>query len=503
MDRQMYMRHLFDSVIDDASLLDNLTAGLVPEETPSYNNATTNSTILPDDGNNFTLFHNVASTAVTIVCSLCLLAMCACLTSNHSPEAQRLIRRYKKGKRNDPKNTRLERIHQALTVQRVVLVETSGNVQLEDVQSFDDLSRNENVSKSIVALEGDGEDLSSIVSKSSSTDSDNLVACCCICLEPYRVGDIVAWSNTSTDNCLHVFHKDCIYLWLENPKHDDCPSCRSIILKPIPSDTSSVDSDDEDDIEQQRRGRNTNNNSDDADDALDNLNSSTSVAYYIIHGLISRANQVKFTLIGQTISFDSDDSDVDGIHHTNDIIDDLEPRSIWLTNPSRFRRAMSFTDRIFSNKMATPFKRHSLEWKAIASGENNGGNFRRASTKVIKDHKILQPAHDLRRVVSAGPCTPLDDRRNSEKHGRLQNVLLPDSDQVITPKILDQYMDNTAPINLVVPLRRASSLRRRISYQSTLLDCHEEDEQRIEYNNSDSSQIDPNEEDEIVIQREL
>jgi hypothetical protein len=502
MDRRIHTRHLFDSVIDDASLLDNLTVGLVPQEASSNINTTTNSTMSPDDTNNFTIFHNVASTAVTIVCSLCLLAMCACLTSNHSPEAQRLIRRYKKGKPNDPRNNRVKRIRQSLTVQQVVLVETSGHVQLEDVQSFDDLSRNENISKSIVALEGDGEDLSSIVSKSSSTDSDNLVACCCICLEPYRVGDIVAWSKNSTENCLHVFHKDCIYLWLENPKHDDCPSCRSSILQPIPSDTSSVDSDDEDDIEQQRRGRNTDNNADNADDTLDNLNCSASVAYYIIHGLISRANQVKFTLIGQTISFDSDDSDVDGIQQTSNILNDFEPRALWMTNPSSLRRAMSFTDRIFSNKLATPFKRHSLEWKAIASGETNGGNFRRASTKVIKDFKMLQPAHDLRRVVSAGPCTPFDDRRNSVKHGRLHSVLFHDSDQVITPKTLDQYMDNTAPIKLLVPLRRASSLRRRVSYQSTLMDCHEEDEHRIEYNNLDSLQLDPNEEDEIVIQRE-
>jgi Zinc finger, C3HC4 type (RING finger) len=106
---------------------------------------------------------------------------------------------------------------------------------------------------------------------SSTADDPNS---CMICLDPFRQGDVVAWSRVlanpaiankvaiSPDNkgdnvapsdnldfstqpaepanvpteapqelrCRHVFHHDCIVSWLLDTTHDDCPCCRTRIL---------------------------------------------------------------------------------------------------------------------------------------------------------------------------------------------------------------------------------------------------------------------------------
>ena len=50
---------------------------------------------------------------------------------------------------------------------------------------------------------------------------------CPICLEPYKVGDDIAWSKNEA--CVHAFHLDCIMDWLMMG-HDDCPLCRQDYL---------------------------------------------------------------------------------------------------------------------------------------------------------------------------------------------------------------------------------------------------------------------------------
>ena len=46
---------------------------------------------------------------------------------------------------------------------------------------------------------------------------------CSICLEPYREGDDICWSQN--ENCYHAYHQDCILDWLM--QNDDCPLCRA------------------------------------------------------------------------------------------------------------------------------------------------------------------------------------------------------------------------------------------------------------------------------------
>jgi len=45
---------------------------------------------------------------------------------------------------------------------------------------------------------------------------------CGICFETFRINDIVSCSSTS--ECDHVYHRDCIDSWLL--RHEDCPICR-------------------------------------------------------------------------------------------------------------------------------------------------------------------------------------------------------------------------------------------------------------------------------------
>lgn len=49
---------------------------------------------------------------------------------------------------------------------------------------------------------------------------------CPICLEEYKCGDEISWSNNH--KCPHAFHLDCILDWLM--ENDDCPLCRGEYL---------------------------------------------------------------------------------------------------------------------------------------------------------------------------------------------------------------------------------------------------------------------------------
>ena len=81
-------------------------------------------------------------------------------------------------------------------------------------------------------------------SATSGADHHHVVPnCCAICLEAYKIGESVTWSNNNTkDNnvkCQHAFHTDCIVKHLaqvmQQKNNNDgkklpCPMCRQQFL---------------------------------------------------------------------------------------------------------------------------------------------------------------------------------------------------------------------------------------------------------------------------------
>lgn len=71
---------------------------------------------------------------------------------------------------------------------------------------------------------------SSSVDATKSNIHRNVPSTCAICLMQYKVGSHVSWS--SNEECVHVFHRDCILLWLlkKRTSGDErqyvCPCCR-------------------------------------------------------------------------------------------------------------------------------------------------------------------------------------------------------------------------------------------------------------------------------------
>ena len=63
----------------------------------------------------------------------------------------------------------------------------------------------------------------------SRTETCDVPGSCAICLERYRPGCIVSWS--SNNECPHVFHRDCILLWLLDKEKWECPCCRGEFVR--------------------------------------------------------------------------------------------------------------------------------------------------------------------------------------------------------------------------------------------------------------------------------
>ena len=150
------------------------------------------------------------------------------------------------------------------------------------------VERDEDGSLTLGDVDPDGNSVGGKMSYSSADDDPS--SACVICLEPFRVGDRVTWSKEM--ECQHVFHKDCIVEWLQNPKHDDCPSCRCNIIH---SDDVSIDDSLHNDHEELDASH------------YDHEATSASIAFVIMNGLVSQARRAKCSLIGSSVEMDDDD----------------------------------------------------------------------------------------------------------------------------------------------------------------------------------------------------
>jgi hypothetical protein len=232
MARREYVRRLNYKTVQ-------LAASSLPPYDTSFNstypiNATdiNNTSSDNDDSSGIdTGLHQIVSPITAIASLVIVVAMYICTKSVRTPEAERRIRRYKRGgyKKKPPNYYRLKCLRKSLNVQQVVHVDETGKVQLRDVCELKHKSKdddNDDVSEDTLKTSSEVEDVGESTSSSPVVSEDskceNQVASCYICLEPYKEGDIVARNNNPADDCMHVFHQHCIYQWLKNPKHNDC-----------------------------------------------------------------------------------------------------------------------------------------------------------------------------------------------------------------------------------------------------------------------------------------
>jgi len=315
---------------------------------------------LPSKGNDD---GDAASNPWTIlICVLFVLLLCWCSKPNIPDRRFRKDRKYWMEQRD-------AKINRSLHIRQVVSADEAGNLQLGEIDDDDD------------------DDPSEVASRVSSIiEDENEVACCSICLEAYRVGDKVAWTarppaSEEEEECLHVFHYECILAWLENPKNDDCPSCRAKVMM--------------DDHAVGLTASNAKRREAGDDDDDDDHGSVNSFAFVIMHGLISRARRASYNLIGKSVSVDSDDAPLAS-----------------LSEPSPLRRAHTFGGGGLLVKQQSLLRRRSRsvsisEHSLGAEDEDDVRMVFPSSTKLVERAPVVPGAMSLRRVASAGPSTPL------------------------------------------------------------------------------------------------
>ena len=177
-------------------------------------------------------------------------------------------------------------------IQRVTACDEHKNLTLGDIPDVEEKGEEDDLERNDCANEE---------SLDCADDSDD--SGCAICLGPFRVGDQVAWSKRM--ECRHVFHKECLMEWLENPEHNECPSCRFIIVH-----------DDEEEEGCEKGDAAAAEEDDDGFDAQQNF------AFVIMNGLISPLRRASYSLIAGNESLadeeDSGDSRDEGDEDAND-----------------------------------------------------------------------------------------------------------------------------------------------------------------------------------------
>jgi hypothetical protein len=332
--------------------------------------------------NNSTSSEPYETTSVSgqALCFGWLLLVLLCMCRPNVPDAR--YRRYPENRDRrrvsvveDPQ-VREERIEQSLAVKRVVKADAEGGLTLGEP---------------LITEETDSNTPDDTSASCHSMEENEETSTCIICLEPFRVGDIVAWSKQSTiprdkadveaQPCLHVFHRDCIASWLTNPKHDDCPACRSIILQESPDASSQADPE-ESSLEDE------------------DLEAPSMMPFVIMHGLVSRMRHARYSLIGQSI-------DVSAADYAEDADDDEQLSCV--PQPSQQQRVFSFGERRPSISKSERLRRGS-----VTSAGSHRDDRRTPPPPPVSLAESLDKPIALRRVVSAGPGSPARSIHHNE-----------------------------------------------------------------------------------------
>jgi hypothetical protein len=67
----------------------------------------------------------------------------------------------------------------------------------------------------------------SLLERLFSATKQEQAAECCICLEPYKDGQVICSAKTA--ECDHMFHEVCALQWLQD--HPECPLCRVTLIE--------------------------------------------------------------------------------------------------------------------------------------------------------------------------------------------------------------------------------------------------------------------------------
>ena len=310
---------------------------------------------------NSTIFANGDDEPVTavdiiyyILSILAFVAFCFCSRSRIPDERFRIAAAERRA-RYLQREERIERmsdpayrqglVEKALVVKKVV-EEKDGQLTLGDAGQDDD-------------DDDASDDLSSGGGSISIDSTDENVSTCVICLEAFRVGDVVAWSRgttleSATEMCNHVFHKECIIGWLmhSTEMHDFCPSCRAPI------------------VQEEQDGGSGGEMEDEHEQMLpeDGPDPYASTAFVIIHGLVSRVRRASYSLIGQSIDIQDDMEDIETGNHNPPKQPPSPMRRVFSLEASSRGRSSSLRRRPSSRSVTS----RSASLRDITLGDGNG-----------------------------------------------------------------------------------------------------------------------------------
>jgi len=146
---------------------------------------------------------------------------------------------------NEDAVSRKELIHKSFYHQTVLPDKSNTNAESirsikNDETNTDETTHNSNKQNDNTIITNDDEEpslafsiqnvLSSLFSKREEE--------CSICLAGYEEGEQICVAKTT--ECNHVFHKDCVTQWLQDPKHACCPLCRVNVLSDESNNSDSI-----------------------------------------------------------------------------------------------------------------------------------------------------------------------------------------------------------------------------------------------------------------------